>query len=143
MAQNLVLPEPILIFPIHSDILHCSFDLVNPIRSRSKSRPMPTQESVQMAYVRSISGPDRNGNYQAEMSDGNVMTFGPAQDRNYNDPNRYWFVSVPSGRNHTTYIVESQGSGFEGAGPWFIRKVKEHGDDQGAWRLYAVAVLNS
>lgn len=100
-----------------------------------------------MAYVRSIDGPDGRGNYKAYLSDGSSMTFGrTTRDHTYRDPDnpdRYWFVSIDTGRDHTTYIVESGGFGIEGAGPWFIRRVHEHGDDRGAWRLYAVAVINS
>lgn len=98
-----------------------------------------------MAYVKSIDGPSNSGAYQAHMSDGTVVTFGVCTDPRYRDenhPENVWFVSVPDGHDHTTFIVETHGS-FEGQGPWMIRKVKETGSDKGAWRLYATAILNS
>jgi hypothetical protein len=99
-----------------------------------------------MASVVNIDGPDDNGNYKARLSDGNTMTFGRPADRRWRDPDRpdrYWFVSIDTGSNHTTFIVEASPDIGENEGMAQIRAIKARGSDVDMWRLYAVAVLNS
>lgn len=98
-----------------------------------------------MADVVSVNGPDHNGNYQATMSDGEVVTFGPVQDPKYANPDApetMWFVSMPASRNHTTYIIECRNGIWQTNSEWMIKKVKEEGTDEGAWKLYANSILN-
>jgi len=104
-----------------------------------------------MANVTNITGPDGQGHYKAFLDDGNTMTFGRTDPSNtrWHDPNdkdRYWYVSIDTGRDHTTFIfiVETRGGGLlETGGMWCVRQVKAKGSDKDYWKLYAVAVLNS
>lgn len=98
-----------------------------------------------MANVVTVNGPDSNGNYKAVLSNGQEMTCGPTQDPRWRDPSRpdrYWFVSIGSSSDHTTFIVEANPDFLENEGMAQIRAIKSRGDDKSTWRMYAVAVLN-
>lgn len=97
-----------------------------------------------MAHVVGIDGYE--GNYTARMSDGTTITFGRTQDprwKDQRDPDRFWFVSIGSSSNHTTFIVETRPGMLENGGEWVVKQIKARGDDKSYWKAYAVAVLGS
>ena len=97
-----------------------------------------------MAYVTNITGPDYKGNYQALMSDGVLITFGPVQDPKYASPDApetKWFVSLPSGKDHTTFIVSTRNGILETNSMWMISNIKAHGADKELWKHFADRVI--
>lgn len=100
-----------------------------------------------MANVVRIDDEDSRGNRKVHLDDGTTMTVGrTSPGSSHYDPDhkdRYWFVSIDTGRDHTTFIVEASPGIGENEGMAQIRAIKARGNDKDTWRLYAVAVLNS
>jgi len=79
--------------------------------------------------------PEGNGkNFQAHMSDGSVITFGPCVNSNY-AKRGYWFVSL-EGKPHSTFIVDI--SGKEAV----VQAISARGSEKAMWENFAVNVVH-